>query len=169
MEKIKINKNLLKVSYLAFVFFAFDVFTKALVLRQGNVYYEKIIINNFFKIRLTENTGAAFSILENNNILLVAIGFIALYIIYKYLNTQELTKFSIVSYSLLIGGICGNLYNRIKYSAVIDFLSFKFFSYDFPIFNFADTFIVISVCLIIIDVLRGEKNEVRSNRRKHKN
>ena len=65
-------------------------------------------------------------------------------------------------YSLLIGGILGNLFDRIIYGYVVDYLDFYFFNYNFPIFNIADICIVCSVVLIIIDTLRGGKGEIKS-------
>lgn len=61
----------------------------------------------------------------------------------------------------MIGGILGNLFDRIIYGYVIDYLDFYIFGYNFPIFNIADICIVISVILIIIDTLWGGKGEVR--------
>ena len=59
-------------------------------------------------------------------------------------------------YGIIIGGILGNVVDRIVYGYVIDFLDFKIFVYDYPIFNFADTFIVIGIILMIIISIRKE-------------
>ena len=63
---------------------------------------------------------------------------------------------------MLIGGIIGNLFDRIVYGKVIDFLSFKFGTYSFPVFNLADTFICIGIFLLIVDFLRGDLNGNKS-------
>ena len=55
---------------------------------------------------------------------------------------------------MLIGGILGNLIDRIFRGYVVDFLDFKIFGYDYPVFNFADIFITISIIFIIIDIIR---------------
>ena len=117
------------------------------------------VIPNFFHITYTRNIGAAWSILAGNTIILVMITFFALYYLYEFfLKNQTFTKYEMVTYSLLIGGILGNLVDRIFFHSVVDYLDFTFFSYHFPIFNFADSCIVIGVGLLIIKILRGEKH-----------
>lgn len=117
------------------------------------------IINGFFDLTYVRNNGAAFSILENNRILLITVTIIALIGIFIYLKTKKINKLEIVTYSILIGGIIGNLIDRLLYGYVIDYLDFKIFNYNFPIFNLADTLIVIGAFLLIITMLVGEKNE----------
>lgn len=90
-------------------------------------------------------------------ILLILIGLFVLFYIHKYLLKEVTTKLEIVGYSFIIGGIIGNLFDRIVYGEVIDFLSFKIFNYYFPIFNLADTFICIGIFLIIISFLKKDK------------
>ena len=67
-------------------------------------------------------------------------------------------KLELVSISLIIGGSLGNLMDRVVRGYVIDFLDFKIFNYNFPIFNLADTFIVIGVILLLLKELRKENN-----------
>lgn len=55
-----------------------------------------------------------------------------------------------LSFGLVLGGIIGNLIDRIAYQGVIDFLSFKIFNYNFPVFNIADIGITVGVFLLII-------------------
>ena len=59
-------------------------------------------------------------------------------------------------YSLLLSGILGNLLDRIIHGYVIDYLSFNFGKYYFPIFNFADICIVISILLILIRMIKED-------------
>ena len=122
------------------------------------------IIPNFFNITFVYNEGAAFSILEGKKILFIILGFLLIIGLSFFIRKEKLTKYKIVYYSLLIGGVLGNMFDRIFYPGVVDFFDFKLFSYDAPIFNIADTFIVIATFLIIIEILLGGKNENRSNR-----
>ena len=110
------------------------------------------IIPNFFSLYHVKNTGAAFSILENNTILLIIIGFLVLIFLDKEISKEKnLDKYQILSLGMIIGGIIGNLLDRIMYHGVIDYLSFQFGSYYFPIFNFADIGITLGVLLLIIN------------------
>lgn len=151
-----------KIGLFSLIFIIADVVIKILVSRCIDLYDSIVIIPNFLAITYVRNTGAAFSVLENNRILFIVIGVIALYLIYRYLiKDKSLNKLSIISYSMLLGGIIGNMIDRIVYGYVIDYLSFNIFGYNFPVFNLADTFIVVSVILIIINegvVSRGKIN-----------
>jgi len=64
-----------------------------------------------------------------------------------------------------MGGIVGNLADRIMFGYVRDFLNFYIIGYDFPVFNIADIFIVIGVGILIISILRGEDNNGSKSRK----
>ena len=121
----------------------------------ASIYLDNIdIIPAFFSLTYVENKGAAWGILNNSTIVLVGISVIVLLLISKYISsTIEFTKLSVVSYGLLIGGIFGNLVDRIFRGFVIDFLNFNILGYNFPVFNIADTMIVIGVILMFIEVI----------------
>ena len=72
---------------------------------------------------------------------------------------QRVTNLTIISLGILIGGIIGNLFDRVLRHAVIDYLSFNFFGYSFPVFNLADIGITIGACLLIIDLIIEEKEK----------
>ena len=117
------------------------------------------IIPNFFSLTLLKNTGAAFSILRSNTLFLIIISVIALAFIYIYfIKDKELNNFDSVVYGMLLGGIIGNLIDRIFRGCVVDYLDFNIF--NFPVFNLADTLIVVSIILIIIKMIKGDKNEI---------
>ena len=121
------------------------------------------VIPNFFSITLIGNTGAAFSILSSNTLLLIVISVVVLNLIYFFLiKGKKLNDLEQISYGLLIGGIIGNLIDRALHMQVIDYLDFTFFGYNFPVFNLADIAIVISMVFIGIQVIKGDKNEVSS-------
>ena len=116
------------------------------------------IFKNFFYISNVHNYGAAFSILYGNRVFLIIVSVFSLDFIYYFLlKNKKFQWFDIIVYSLLIGGILGNLFDRIIYGYVADYIDFYIFGYNFPIFNVADICIVCSVALIVIDTLRGGK------------
>ena len=121
------------------------------------------VFKNLFYVSDVHNYGAAFSILYGNRIFLIIVSVLTLVLVYHFLlKNKKFSWMDISIYSLLIGGILGNLFDRIIYGYVVDYLDFYFFNYNFPIFNIADICIVCSVVLIIIDTLRGGKGEIKS-------
>lgn len=122
------------------------------------------VIKDFFNITYAENTGAAFSILNNSRFFLILMGFGAvIMIMFFFIKNKKQTKLSIASYGILLGGIVGNLFDRIKYGYVIDYLDFRIFGYNFPIFNLADIAIVIGCFLLIIMLMMEDKNGNKNN------
>lgn len=140
-----------------------DQLIKYFVIHNLELYKSIKLIPNFFYITFVKNDGAAFSILSGNRWLLIAIGIIALMFMIKLIiMDKKITKLDVVSYSLVIGGILGNLVDRVLYGSVIDYLDFYLFGYNAPVFNFADSCIVIGA-IIIICVLIKEGNNYEGN------
>lgn len=143
-----------KVYILSIIFLLIDIFTKQLVKNTLNLYDSIPIIPNFFSITYVINDGAAFSILKGELWLFIILGFVLLFFIFYYLQKEKLNIYKTIYYSFLIAGVLGNLLDRMLYKGVVDFLDFTIFSYNAPIFNLADTFIVISVILIVFESLK---------------
>lgn len=117
--------------------------------------------NPFFEFYLAKNTGAAFSILNNNNNLLaffatvVSIGIVC----FVVKNLKNLSNLELHAFAFLFSGVFSNLLERLVDGYVTDYVKLKFV--DFPIFNFADLFINIGVILILISLLfKKESKEV---------
>ena len=132
-----------KTFLLSLLIIIIDQAVKIIVINNMKLFESITIIPGFFNITYVQNTGAAFSILNNNLIFLILISLLAIYLIYKYL----MKKYELITIFLL-GGIIANLIDRIYRGYVIDYLAFKFLDYSFPIFNIADIVIVIS-CIIL--------------------
>jgi len=116
---------------LTIIFFIIDLGSKLLISNLMNVNDSIRIIRNFFYITYVRNTGAAWSIFSGKVlglifVSLLIIGFI-IYYIYKNNPKSILEK---VGYSMILGGAIGNLFDRIFYGYVIDFLDFIIFGYD---------------------------------------
>ena len=120
------------------------------------------IIDGFFYITNCHNEGAAFSLFSGNVLFLIFITLIVLFLIYRTINKENVNKIGILAYGLLLGGILGNLYDRIFYGYVIDYLDFVIFKFNFAIFNLADAAIVIGAILLI--VFEGSDNDGRKNK-----
>lgn len=140
-----------------------DRISKIIVINKINLYESIKVIKNFFYLNHVRNDGAAFSILKGNTVPLIIVTIISLaFIGWTIYKEKKITKIEMISYSLLLAGIIGNFIDRLFYGYVIDFLSVIIFKYYFPVFNIADTFIVIGVIIIVICVLRGDNNESNS-------
>ena len=83
-------------------------------------------------------------------------------IIYRFMYVFNKNKRNSVAFGLLFGGISGNLIDRTLLGYVRDFLDFKIFNYNYPIFNIADCAVVIGVILLIIAIFKGE-DKVENN------
>ncbi len=119
-----------------------------------------VIIPKFFSITLAYNSGAAWSILANERFFLIIISIIFLTLIYYYIkNNESVNKYESIGYGVLIGGILGNLIDRITLGYVVDYLSFNIFNYNYPIFNFADICIVVSIFFLVLGEVIGWKSK----------
>ncbi len=151
------KKGLKDVLFFGVIFVVIDQIVKIAISNKMILNQTYIVIKDFFSISLVHNTGAAFSILSDNRILLIVIGLLALIgLIFYIKNLEVIDDIDIFSYSLLLGGLVGNLIDRIIHGYVIDYLSFKFGSYYFPIFNFADIYIVIAILIILIRMIKED-------------
>ena len=128
------------------------------------------VIQKFFYITPYHNPGVAWGLFSNRLIIIILITVLLGLIIYRFIFTFKQNKRNIWAFGLLIGGMTGNLLDRILFGYVRDFLDFRFWSYKYPIFNIADSAIVIGVGLLIIAIIKGEdrNNEVSSRRNKWK-
>lgn len=143
--------------YIIFIFIiALDQFTKYWAIKYLKGNEPLVIIENFLEFNYVENFGAAFGILQNKRVFFVLITLIVIVLILFFLkrNIYCLNKGIKISLVMLIAGAIGNLIDRIRFGYVIDFISVKFKNgYEFPVFNIADSFIVISTILIVYMIL----------------
>lgn len=139
-----------KLYWFVLLFFIIDLISKQVIVRVIDLYESVCIIPKFFYLTYVRNNGAAFSIFQNQQILIILVTLIALFFVNKFMNDERVNKYEAFSYSMILGGILGNLFDRLVYGYVIDFLDFRFGSYNYPVFNLADCFIVIGVIILII-------------------
>lgn len=176
IKKIKKTGRLLKnresVYSVACVLLMIDQLVKLLVRSKISLMDEITVIPNFFSLYHIENTGAAFSLFSGATIILIVLSVLVLAFLHFYVLSDEvMTKWKKVGLGIVIGGIIGNLIDRILYGAVVDYLAFSFFGYSFPVFNIADIGITVGFLILVIDIFRSDYNEFRdrSNRKWKKN
>lgn len=151
---------MISIIILSLIVLSIDQVSKILIANTMDINSSIEVIKNFFYLTYTHNTGAAFSILTGKRLLLILIAIVILIILFNYIKKNKTNnKLEILAFSLIIGGSIGNLIDRIIRGYVVDFLDFKIFGYNFPIFNLADTFIVIGVILIVIITLTRKEVE----------
>ncbi|MGM9876288.1 MAG: signal peptidase II [Bacilli bacterium] len=146
---------------LSIIFIIIDQLSKIIIVNNLTNNKSIEVIKSFFYLTYTNNKGAAFSILTGRRILLILVALIVIGVLIYYVRKNKIEgKVNKIALSLVIGGSIGNLIDRILRGAVVDFIDVKIFGYNFPIFNLADTFIVIGVFLLIIEMFRKEhKND----------
>lgn len=131
---------------------ALDQLVKYIIINNVTVNSYITVINKFFYITHIKNTGAAWSILEGKRWFFVLITAIAMVVIVFYLYKAK-HKMLRLALSLIFAGAMGNFIDRVSTGKVTDFLEFHFGSYIFPVFNLADTSVVIGTILLAIYML----------------
>ncbi len=158
-----------KILTIASIVLAIDQITKVAASIFLNINQSVKIINNFFYFTLCHNEGAAWGLFSNTKIIIGIGTVIALITIYHFIYCFKQNKRNNIAFGLLLGGLSGNLIDRLLFGYVRDFFDFYIFGYDYPVFNIADICIVIGVILLIIAVIKGEDtNEDNSNRKSRK-
>ena len=135
-----------------------DQFTKWLIV--NNMFFgESItIINNVLYITSHRNRGAAWGILQGQMWLFYVITIVVIVAIMYYLHKAARGKMLLgVSLALMLGGAIGNFIDRVFRKEVVDFIHTYIFNYNFPVFNIADSALVIGVILLMIQMLLDER------------
>ncbi len=124
------------------------------------------VIPNVFRLSHVLNTGAAFSLFAESlspaavRNSLIAFSCIAVVVVFGMIwRVGHPLSSTGVALALILGGALGNLYDRIKYSYVIDFLEVRIYHYHWPDFNVADSAIVIGACLLLLEIFRNQPEE----------
>ena len=151
--------------YLLFVvlIFAADRVSKTIILNFFKTSdFTSIKINSFLNFSLVWNNGIAFGLLSLDenfyyNILTLIILFITIIIIFLALKTSDFLKK--LSYFMIAGGASGNIFDRIYYSSVVDFIDITINNFHWFIFNVADIFITLGIVILLIREFLNKKHE----------
>ena len=135
-----------------------DQFTKWLIVSKMNYGDSITIINNFLYITSHRNQGAAWGILQGQMWLFYVITLVVIVAIIYYIQKAARGKVLLgVSLGLMLGGAIGNFIDRVVRKEVVDFIHTYIFSYNFPVFNIADSALCIGVILLMIQMLLDER------------
>ena len=144
---------------LALIVVLLDRWTKRLVAARIPMFTHIQIIPGFFRLTHTENTGAAFSLFADSPShwktgLLIGFSLIAMVIVSVLLWKQRRAlTITGIALSLILGGAVGNLWDRVASGRVVDFLLLYVKQYQWPVFNLADSAIVLGAALLVIEIL----------------
>ena len=151
-NKIKLKKFDIYSFLLILVIFCLDRFSKIYVIKLIEVNEKELFLNNFLNITLNWNRGIGFGLLSFDattmyHLISALILLIIIYLIYLMVMSDNIGKFII---ALIIGGAVGNLFDRLTYFAVPDFIDFHIENYHWFTFNVADISISVGIFLMII-------------------
>lgn len=152
----------LKLFSISLIVFIADRLSKLWIIAHIPSGQDVTIIPRFFRLTHVYNNGAAFSLFADTpspdkvRLTLIAFSAIAIVIVLGVLwKAGCVVNTTSVALAMILGGAVGNLYDRLAYRYVIDFLAFNLFGYHYPDFNIADSCIVIGAGLLLLEVFRA--------------
>ena len=159
-NKIFSKETLISLSITIFIFIL-DRVTKVLIINNQMI-NQSIFINDYLNFDLIWNTGVGFGLFSHNanayyHLITLLIFLVIVFLVYLITRADFLEK---VLYSLILGGALGNLYDRLFFFAVPDFIDFHINSFHWFTFNIADIFITLGIILIIVKDIIFKKNEI---------
>jgi signal peptidase II len=161
LQTFLMNNSLSRGVYLllALAVFVLDRWTKRLAATRIAMYAHVQVIPGFFRLTHTENPGAAFSLFADSPShwktgALIGFSAVAMVLV-SVLLWKQVRAFTMtgVALSLILGGATGNLWDRVAHGRVVDFLLFYFKQYQYPVFNLADSAIVVGACLLVLEIV----------------
>ena len=161
-----INKNFKLTLLILFVVFILDRISKEYIIFLNNENLNQdLFISSFLNITLIWNNGIAFGLFSFEddtfyNLITILISTIIVILLYLISKTEKLKKYS---YIIISGGALGNLYDRIIYKSVPDFIDLHLNNFHWFIFNIADIFITFGIVCLIYDEIFIEKKNSENN------
>ena len=140
-----------------------DQVTKLLVLRWVDPDLPVPVVDGIFRLVNWGNTGAAWGLFQNSNLILATISVITLVVIGLFRRSFQIhLRGNKIALGLIAGGIIGNVVDRFRYGHVVDFLDFSFRGHHWPAFNVADSAICVGVGLYLVITWRDEHRPLQS-------
>ena len=148
---------------IVFIIFVFDRFSKLYILNLADTEkYIDIYVNSYLNFHLVWNTGIGFGLFSSGsnfyyNLITILIVLINIFILIIIIKSKD---FKFLFLLMVLGGSFGNLFDRIYYQAVPDFIDIHYESFHWFVFNVADIFITLGIiCLIIVEFIFNNKKE----------
>ena len=161
-----IKKKYVIIIVISLAVFLLDRLTKSLVLDFfENITTKQIYINHFINLLLIWNDGIAFGLLNFSdqkiyNLITIIIFFVSIVVLIIALKSKNYDAYF---FSMIFGGAIGNLFDRVKYNAVPDFIDLHINNYHWFIFNVADIFISLGVICLIFDEIFLKRKLQKTN------
>ncbi|PKN52109.1 MAG: signal peptidase II [Deltaproteobacteria bacterium HGW-Deltaproteobacteria-13] len=159
------KKNILIFILGAAFVIALDQITKAAIVTKFVLHESYAIIDGFFNLVYVMNPGAAFGFLAGASAIFRYVFFIGitsaviLLILYYIVKSKSQNMQTVISLTLIFSGAVGNLIDRIRFGAVVDFLDFYIGTWHWPAFNVADSSIFLGAVLMIWAMIIQRKEE----------
>ena len=160
MNKLFFKKTFIYFGIILFIFLV-DRISKLYILSVlEDLGFVDININSYINLILVWNSGIGFGLLSFDqssiyNVITILIIFVNLLIVYLIIKSKDKTAYFFL---IILGGSLGNLFDRIYYSAVLDFIDISYKGYHWFVFNIADIFISLGIiCLIFAELLNYKK------------
>ena len=151
---------MLKLYLISLFVFLLDILSKNFI-QKKIIYSEQVEITSFLSLVHFQNTGAAFSFLSDQGgwqrYFLIAISLLAVLYIPWLINQYKKNILIVIGLLLILGGAIGNLYDRISYGYVIDFIYLHIDEFYWPAFNVADSAISLGVLLFLYGSFKNYK------------
>ena len=148
---------------LSLALFGMDRATKTLVMHRLPLHESVPVVKGFFHLTHVANTGALFGLLAGiatplRGLVFITVPLLAIaLILFFQFHSGEGDLLTQLGLSLILGGALGNLYDRIRFGHVVDFLDFSVAGHHWPAFNIADSCICLGVFTLVLDLYRREQ------------
>lgn len=142
------------------ILFVIDQISKLVIMNNFKLNESVNVIKNFFRLTYSRNDGAAFGMFGGKTIFIVLVSVLVLgYLLFELFYHKKRNLIVDTSIAMIVGGLIGNLFDRLYFGYVRDFLDFNIFGYNFAIFNLADTFIVVGAFIFLVGIFLEERHE----------
>jgi signal peptidase II len=151
--------------FLVLLVVVLDQLTKMLVLKSFHLYESLVIIPNFFNLTYLTNKGAAFGFLAGvtsawrHYFFLILISVALVFLCIAWFRMRKDHRLYGPALAMIAGGAIGNLIDRVRLGAVVDFFDFQVAGYHWPVFNVADSAITVGVALFLLATYLEERQK----------